>query len=553
MTLLSANPVRSMTSAAPQEGTETGGFCGKLTWARVLWALGISIIFTLLVTCWSQDHGRLSTLANWDDSMYLSHGWLSAATLQERGILKFLGFERSWPPHSIYVDLQCMAGFLLLGFRDSSPYYFSFVSIAPALLLLGMLARWKRFATAATWMLFLATPMAFQMVHMVKADVACGVWFVLGAALLLDSPLISMPLSELGLRLLPFFIAVLCRPLGLIYLGPLFAVCWLMAWTRDWLASRVNGQPPPVSVALKRMLLPAVGLVVLAPYYCIAYRWFRGYFTDAYIHRAFYSPPRPLSGEITYYFEPRIYHDSLGIAILVSIPACVALVVAARGSRGQSLRGTAGFWLASTGIAWLGLTVAYYKTPLVGSTFYFFLFCAIPILWGWLEGRPGQVLLAGVVLAGIVCAAGRTQWSDPTEWYGQGRSDPRTQTLSAASARVIEIARKACLRRSNSTPLTGPHNLKLRVFFTSDAFLNAQNFEYEMAKAGYWKVNGFGLDFSGDLNEHIAEACRADLVVGCDGGANWPFPGNRPAESLQDAVLTFLKADPQFKMTGQGF
>src|SRR3954467_10829436 len=73
-------------------------------------AIVASVVFTLLVVRWSTEHGRLSTLANWDDSMYLTHGCLSAANLQERGVIKFLGFERSWPPHSVYADLECVAG-----------------------------------------------------------------------------------------------------------------------------------------------------------------------------------------------------------------------------------------------------------------------------------------------------------------------------------------------------------------------------------------------------------------------------------------------------------
>ena len=522
---------------------------GKLRWRCLLAALAVAIIFTVVVVHWSQEHGRLSTMSNWDDSMYLTHGWLSAATLQERGILKFLGFERSWPPHSIYVDLQCMAGFLLLGFTDSSPYYFSCVSVTASLVLLGILTRWNKLATGALWALFLATPMAFQMVHMVKADVACGVWFVLGAALLLEGRLMCIGTAELLSRLLPFFVAILCRPPGLIYLLPLFAVCWLLAWTREWLAARETGETFDWSVALRRVLLPVVGLVVLAPYYFFAYRWFRGYFTDAYKHRDYYSPARSALGDLVYYFEPHVFVDTLGVTLPVALAACAALLVLSLRDRDAGLRGNGWFWLASTGIAWLGITVAYYKTPLIGSTFYIFVFCALPLLWRLLQ-RP---LVRAWLVALIVVTAGTmvigTHWSAPDECFGTGRNDPRTQTLFSASSRVIELARAACATRAAAAGLS-PQNLKLRVFFTSDAYLNYQNFEYEMAKAGFWKVDGLGLDFSPALDEQLAAARRSDLVVACDAGANWPYPTKRPAEALQDKMVQFLKGDAGFSLLG---
>jgi len=551
MSVLSEKVSRSPAAAGRTHGIGSEASSLPPVWLGLLTALGVAVVFTLIVVHWSLEHGRLSTLANWDDSMYLAHGWIGSATLEEKGLIKFLGFERSWPPHSIYSDLQCMAGFLLFGFQDSSPYYFGFVSVTAALVLLGMLARWQPVATGTTWLLFLATPMAFQMVHMVKADVACGVWFVMGAALLLDGDLISMPLWELGFRLVPFFVAVLCRPPGLIYLGPLFAACWGIAWGREWLTLRADGKCLPWPAAFKRFLMPGVALVLLAPYYLFAYRWFQGYLLDAYLHRAWYSPPRPLWEELGYYFEPRIYNDATGIAIAIGIGTCIGLVVAALRSREQNLRATAWFWCASTGIAWIGLTVAYYKTPLIGSTFYLFLFCALPILWSRLRSGAGRTLAGAVVFAGFLFVASHTQWSNPDEWYGGGRTDPRTRILGAASTRVVEIARDACLQRAGSNLAAISHSLKVNVFFTSDAFLNAENFEYEMAKAGYWKVHALGLDFSADLEEHVAEARKADLVIACDGGANWPYPGNRPADRLQDAVLAVLKADPQFLVLGE--
>jgi hypothetical protein len=482
--------------------------------------------------------------------MYLTHGWLSAAHLQERGIIKFLGFERSWPPHSIYADIECLAGFLLFGFKDASPYYFSALSVLPALVLLGILARWKAVPTVATWVLFLVTPMALEMVNSIKPDAACAAWFVLGVALLLDcDPGVIGP-SELSLRLSPFLVAVMCRPHGLVYLGPLFAAFWAMVWGGYYWGRRKDGLAP-LRKLLPKLLLPGVGLLLLTPYYIVAYRWFRGYMRDAYAHRDFYSPARPLLRELTYYLEPSKYRDVLGLSLILAAIALGALGFAAWQRPDAQLRKRALLWGGTTIVAWLGLTAAYYKTPFVGSTFYLLLFGAIPLTWEWLRSRVLGALVACVLLAVGLVILQLKHPADPGDWIGTGRSDPRTRALMEASTRVLEVVGRVCQERVAAAPSITPHDLRMYVFFTSDAFLNHQNFECEMVKAGWWQVDGQSRDFTSDPNEEMTEARRAELVVACEAGANWPFPGPRPADRIEDAVLAALKGDPQFALLAE--
>jgi hypothetical protein len=212
----------------------------------------ISFLFTWWVISWSQAHGKLSVIPDYDDSHSLVEGALRLQTLHAAGFWGLISDYLTNCPHSFLHYYYTSLLFAVFGVQQSAPYWCNII------LLFGVLVTFYRrlpeipvlqkFLMAG---IFLGIPVCFHLVHDFRSEVTMAGLLFIACGLMIE---VSWSLSKwswkLFLATVLFLLAFAIKPAMFPYTGGVLGLCTMLAFVGGFLL-----QKPLAQVSREMMLL----------------------------------------------------------------------------------------------------------------------------------------------------------------------------------------------------------------------------------------------------------------------------------------------------------
>jgi len=499
----------------------------------------LTAVFVSLCVQQSRIKGRLCSVPNYDDVVYLYQGALLQKTVANEGINGFLRFLRETDLHSPFSIFLAAVSFAILGIRDDAPY------IANLIVVVGYLAgltwffrKLKFFDWLLCAVMFLTLPFMTIGVVEFRPDIAWAVMAGFGVVWFVTEPAVFSNYSKAALSGMFLGLALTIKPTTFAMTVLLYSGAIISRAVIGYSTLRESQSPGTIRIIKGAIIVLIVACLFAGPYWLRYGRevWEYFYINSFGVNKAVWSLDMGLFDSITYYITGAGGVSNLGrsgaILFLFTL-LCASLAFV----RFRQIRLNMVFLMLILLGACAVNSVASMKQPFLGGGFYGVLIFSSAYLIALVYGANDLGIRARVILRIVLCffcAASIISyaWPDCSDYF-------KTRMDSLANLKGSNEFLVRNLKESGS-------GIPKSILFT---------------QAGPIIMEGVGLSM---LRDNLNPTMRWGAFIRNAEGFRWTYPNfdwvllqdpgmkgsspNMPSEAILPEFQAVIAADPNYKV-----
>jgi len=488
----------------------------------------------------SRHIGRLSSITNYDDVVYLNYASQGYTTLKDQGAPHFISWLFSGDIHAPFPVLSGIVGFFLFGTNVDRVYFMLFVVVFTYLIFVIALARnLPPILIASLLLSALALPFITVGALEFRPDLMWAILLGGGSVLFLKSENSFASWKHSLWYGVIFGLTLLVKPSTFAMTVLVMGGTWVLVVFRALLCKQASFSSAAVSLGVIILSTLLITGWYYIPNMTNVYNYF--YQNSFGENKDIWSYKGTTEGRLTYYLRDRALYSNLGLFIFpLSLFAIggPALEIFRRKELFNKIRGASFLWML---LGTFSVNAAFeMKSPFLGGSFYAFLifsglwyFCeaiCYIIHNSRLQSYPSQALAGCLIVAGA--------------W--EIHNFPPVSRLNPKS----RLVQKAVNTEFLNTLLANASNKPSKILLTQGNPVVGEYLQMQMRMSGK-ELDLESATFCKSLNAVLSLAAKCDYVTVQDNGIEGS-PGHVfPCDRLQPTLIKNFYNDSKWKLIFQ--